>query len=66
MIIKKRAGSKMKSLDRILVSLAIIILVINYPINRWFFSEDPEPTGTFISLIIICIVLLRLIDRDKK
>jgi O-antigen/teichoic acid export membrane protein len=56
----------MKSLDRILVTLAIVILIINYPINRWLFSEPPDTTGTFITLILICVVLFRLIDRDKK
>ncbi|SDD13082.1 hypothetical protein SAMN05421663_10714 [Terribacillus halophilus] len=56
----------MKNIDRALIMLAIIILIINYPINRWFFSSPPESTGTFISLMFICIVLLRLIDRDKN
>ncbi|SNZ10045.1 hypothetical protein SAMN05421503_1500 [Terribacillus aidingensis] len=51
--------------NRILIVMAIVILLLNYPVNMYLLNYSPEPTGIFIAFILICIVMMRLIDKKK-
>ncbi|KQU15083.1 hypothetical protein ASG65_11325 [Bacillus sp. Leaf13] len=53
-------------INRVLVSLAIIIFILNFFISPVFFGEEPSSNGTFIGLILLCICLISLIDEVKK
>jgi hypothetical protein len=52
--------------NRILIVMAIVILLIDFPINMYLLNYSPEQTGTFIAMILICVVLMRLIDEKRK
>jgi len=54
-----------KQLDRILIIIATLILIVNYPVNIYILNNQPDHIGTFIVLILICIVLMRIVDEKK-
>lgn len=53
-------------LYRVLLKMAILIFVINYFALPTFFNIEPDSSGTFIGLILMCIVIMNLLDRKQQ
>ncbi len=45
--------------------MAIIIFIINYFVMPTFFNVNPTDSGLFIGLILICIVIGHILNREK-
>ncbi|WP_157100916.1 hypothetical protein [Salisediminibacterium beveridgei] len=50
---------------RILLIITILIVIVNFLITPLFFDNRPDDTGTFIALILICIILSKLLEDQK-
>ncbi|WP_280771622.1 hypothetical protein [Salipaludibacillus daqingensis] len=50
---------------RILLYMAILIFVLNYFVQPTFFDMAPDDTGLFVGLILLCIVIGHILNREK-
>jgi hypothetical protein len=53
-------------MDKLLVGLAVIIFILNFLVSPMILKQQPENSGTFVGLMLICIVVIRLIDSKNK
>lgn len=53
-------------LDRLLVGLAMIIFILNFLVLPMILKQQPNNSGTFVGLMLICIAVIRLIDSKNK
>ncbi|WP_223700624.1 hypothetical protein [Sutcliffiella deserti] len=51
---------------RILMILAILILIIDYFVGPTFFDSSPSDNGTFVALMLICIVVNHLLINSEN
>ena len=52
--------------NNITLTICIIVIVLNFFILPLFFNLKPEDSGTGISLILLAIVMMDFVRKEKK
>lgn len=45
--------------------MAVIIFILNYFVGPTFFNVEPNNTGLFVGLMLLCVVIDHILKREK-
>lgn len=50
---------------KVLLFMAIAIFILNYFVGPSFFNMESSDTGLFLGLMMLCMVIGHILDREK-